>query len=508
MDTEFGRKRKIDQSSCNKDFSCQDGFCPSFVSVLGGSVRKFGSVFKDAELAELFKTLPVPGTPVEKPVYNIVLTGIGGTGVLTVAAIAGMAAHLDNKGSSVMDMTGMAQKGGSVLSHIRIANSPDALHAPRLWSGSADLVLGCDLVVTASAQTLDMVSPDTRIVVNSDIVPTAQFQSNNAIQLNPDAQLDVLRGIVGQPHLANLPATSIATRLMGDSITTNMFMFGFAVQKGLVPLSVESIEEAIKLNGSQVKATLQVFNWGRMAAHDEAKLEEYLAKCGVEDTAEPVSLTLDALIERRVKHLTDYQNAGWAEQYLDFVKQVRKAETAAVPGGELKVTASVARYLSKLMSYKDEYEVARLYTNGDFIKRLKQQFEGDFKLEFNMAPPIIARPRKPGGEPQKIAIGGWMFNVLKVMARLKGLRGGALDVFGRTAERRMERRLIGEYRGLINSVLGQLTPATQSVVTRIADLPEMIRGYGAIKDGNVTQFEAEKQKLLAELSKGPAALAA
>jgi indolepyruvate ferredoxin oxidoreductase len=269
----------------------------------------------------LFKTLPVPGTPVEKPVYNIVLTGIGGTGVLTVAAIAGMAAHLDNKGSSVMDMTGKAQKGGSVLSHIRIANSPDALHAPRLWSGSADLVLGCDLVVTASAQTLDMVSPDTRIVVNSDIVPTAQFQSNNAIQLNPDAQLDVLRGIVGQPHLANLPATSIATRLMGDSITTNMFMFGFAVQKGLVPLSVESIEEAIKLNGSQVKATLQVFNWGRMAAHDEAKLEEYLAKCGVEDTAEPVSLTLDALIERRVKHLTDYQNAGWAEQYLDLLNR-------------------------------------------------------------------------------------------------------------------------------------------------------------------------------------------
>ncbi|GLR65686.1 indolepyruvate ferredoxin oxidoreductase [Acidocella aquatica] len=508
VDTEFGRKRKIDQSSCNKDFSCQDGFCPSFVSVLGGSVRKFGAVFKDAELADLFKTLPEPGAPAEKPVYNIVLTGIGGTGVLTVAAIAGMAAHLDNKGSSVMDMTGMAQKGGSVLSHIRIANSPDALHAPRLWAGSADLVLGCDLVVTASAQTLDMVSPDTKIVVNSDIVPTAQFQSNNAIQLNPQTQLDVLRGIVGAENLAERPATSIATRLMGDSITTNMFMFGFAVQKGLVPLSVAAIEEAIKLNGSQVKATLQVFNWGRLAAHDEPMLEEYLEKCGVEELAEPVSQTLDALIERRVRHLTDYQNAGWAKQYSDFVSKVREAELVGVPGGELKVTASVARYLSKLMSYKDEYEVARLYTNGDFIKRLQQQFEGDFKLEFNMAPPLIAKARKPGGEPQKIAIGGWMFNVLKVMAKLKGLRGGALDVFGRTAERRMERRLIGEYRDLITNVLEQLTPATQNLVTRIAELPEIIRGYGVIKDGHVKQFEVEKQKLLAELNKGSPALAA
>jgi len=446
--------------------------------------------------------------PAEKPVYNIVLTGIGGTGVLTVAAIAGMAAHVDNKGSSVMDMTGMAQKGGSVLSHIRIAATPEDLHAPRLWSGSADLVLGCDLVVTASPQTLDMVSADTRIVVNSDIVPTAQFQSNNAITLNPEVPLDVLRGVVGALKLSSLNATSIATRLMGDSITTNMFMLGFAVQKGLVPLSVGALEEAIRLNGSQVKATLQVFNWGRLAAHDPAKLEEYLAKCGVEDTAEPVSQTLDALIARRVKHLTDYQNAGWAAEYSEFVARVREAEVKAVPGRELRVTAAVARYFSKLMSYKDEYEVARLYTNGDFITRLKQQFEGDFKLEFNMAPPLLARPRKPGGEPQKIAIGGWMFNVLKVMAKMKTLRGGALDVFGKTAERRMERALIGEYRELVLGVLPKLNASTQGTVQKIAELPEMIRGYGPIKDRNVAQYKVEREKLLAELHAPVVAMAA
>jgi len=253
---------------------------------------------------------------------------------------------------------------------------------------------------------------------------------------------------------------------------------------------------------------LQVFNWGRLAAHDPAKLEEYLAKCGVEDTAEPVSQTLDALIARRVKHLTDYQNASWAAEYSEFVGRVREAEVKAVPGGELRVTAAVARYLSKLMSYKDEYEVARLYTNGDFITRLKQQFEGDFKLEFNMAPPLLARPRKPGGEPQKIAIGAWMFNVLKVMAKMKTLRGGALDVFGKTAERRMERALIGEYRELVLGVLPKLNASTQGTVQKIAELPEMIRGYGPIKDRNVEQYRVEREKLLAELNAPVVAMAA
>lgn len=504
LETEFGRKRKIDQSSCNKDFSCQEGFCPSFVSVHGGAVRKFGAAFNDSDLDQLFASLPVPQCSFSAPVYNMVLTGIGGTGVLTVAAIAGMAAHLDNKGASVMDMTGMAQKGGSVLSHIRIASSPDQLFAPRLWNGSADLVLGCDLVVTASPQTLELISADTtRVVVNTEVVPTAQFQSNSSLSLDPEVQLKVLRDIVGDDNVVGLDATAIATRLMGDSITTNMFMLGLAVQKGLVPLSLESIEEAIRMNGTQVASTLQVFNWGRLAAHDPAKLKVYLARCGVVENSEPVSQTLEQLIESRVKHLTAYQNAVWAQRYQEFVNRVRIAETRAVPGSELIVTTAVARYLSKLMSYKDEFEVARLYTNGDFIRRLQQQFDGDFKLHFHMAPPGIARPRKPGAEPRKIEIGSWMFQMLKLTAKFKGLRGGLFDPFGKTAERRMERRLIVEYRELIESMLPRLDANLQRQIEKIAELPEMVKGYGHVKEGNVELYEKEKQRLLTQLDAKP-----
>ena len=510
MDTGFGRKRKIDQSSCNKDFSCQEGFCPSFVSVHGGAVRRYGAAFKDDELAHVFAALPqpVPALRADQSVYNIVLTGIGGTGVLTAAAIAGMAAHIDQKGASVMDMTGMAQKGGSVFSHIRIAQKREDLHAPRLWSGSADLVLGCDLVVTASQPCLDLVRRDTtRIVANTDIVPTAQFQSNNALVLDAEAQLDVLRAAVGVALVDGLPATTIATKLMGDSITTNMFMLGVAVQKGLVPLSIESIEEAIRLNGSQVKATLQVFNWGRLAAHDPAQLQTFLDRAGAGPASEPVSTSLDELITRRVAHLTSYQNAAWAQQYRALVEQVRQAEQRA-GCGELKVTKAVAFYLAKLMSYKDEYEVARLYSDPAFMDRLQHQFEGDYQLHFHLAPPILSKPAKPGGEPRKIEFGPWMFKAFKVLARLKGLRGGAFDVFGRTAERRMERRLMADYRALIERLLPRLTPATQVTIEKLAALPEMVKGYGPIKERNVALYEVEQQRLLAELDAPAAAPAA
>ncbi|MEY2926517.1 MAG: hypothetical protein RL367_994, partial [Pseudomonadota bacterium] len=484
VDTEFGRKRKIDQSSCNKDFSCQEGFCPSFVSVLGGEPRKFGAAFNDEELVGVFAAIPAPMVLINKPVANILLTGIGGTGVLTVAAIAGMAAHLDNKGASVMDITGMAQKGGGVLSHIRIAESPDLLHAPRLWNQSADVVIGSDMVVTTGQATMDMVSADTRIVVNTEVVPTAQFQSNNALNFGADAQMDVLRSVVGD-KAQGIDAAAIATALMGDSIYSNMFMLGFAVQNGLVPLTLGAIEEAIKLNGTQVKASLQVFNWGRLAAHDRARLDQFLARTGVSEIGAPLSQNLDDSIARRVKHLTGYQDTQWAARYTSLVDQVRAAETAAGLGGSLAVTKAVARCLSKLMSYKDEYEVARLYTDGDFIKRLEQQFEGDYKLEFHLAPPILSKPKKPGGEPRKMAFGGWMFKGYKLLARMKGLRGGAFDVFGKTAERRIERRLIVDYQAMIAGLLPRLSPATQAQIAAIAALPDMVKGYGYVKDASV-----------------------
>lgn len=506
VDTEFGRKRKIDQSQCNKDFSCQDGFCPSFVSVLGGEPRKFGAAFRDEELVSVFAAIPAPVQWRHDDVYNILLTGIGGTGVLTVAAIAGMAAHLDNKGASVMDMTGMAQKGGGVLSHIRIAPSPEQLHAPRLWNQSADLVIGCDMVVTTSPATLDMVAPDTQIIVNTEVVPTAQFQSNNAINFGPEKQLEVLRTVVGD-HVEGIDATQIATKLMGDSITTNMFMLGYAVQKGFVPLGIAAIEEAIKLNGSQVKSTLQVFNWGRLAAHDPALLQDYIARTGIHSTQEPLSQDIDSLLARRIRHLTDYQNAAYAQDYADVVARVRAAETAAGLGGDLKVTTAVARYLSKLMTYKDEYEVARLYSAPEFRERLEQSFEGDYKLKVQLAPPLLARPAKPGGEPRKIEFGPWIFTGFKLLAKMKSLRGGLFDIFGKTAERRMERRLIADYRALIESLLPRLSPGTQAQIAAIAELPEMVKGYGPVKDANVALYEAEIGKLLAALD-APVAQAA
>lgn len=499
VDTEFGRKRKIDQSSCNKDFSCQDGFCPSFVSVMGGEPRKFGAAFRDDELADVFAAIPAPPALAGEGVTNVLLTGIGGTGVLTVAAIAGMAAHLDGLAASVMDMTGMAQKGGGVTSHIRIAPAPDMLHAPRLWSQSADVVIGCDMVVTASPMTLDLVAPHARIVVNTEVVPTAQFQANATLDFGAERQLAVLRSVVGVGNVDGIDAAEIATELMGDSIYSNMFMLGFAVQQGLLPLSVASIEEAIRMNGVQVKASLQVFNWGRLAAHDRGKVESYLSRTGVHAVGEPLSQDLDSLLARRIRHLTGWQDAAWAGQYADFVAKVRDAETAAGLAGAPKVTEAVARYLSKLMSYKDEYEVARLYTAPEFRERLEQSFEGDYKIRVQLAPPLIARPRKSGGEPQKIEFGRWVFRLFGLLAKLKGLRGGFFDVFGKTAERRMERRLIGEYRDLIESLLPRLGPANQAQIAAIAALPEMIRGYGHIKEENVALYEAEKSRLLAAL---------
>jgi indolepyruvate ferredoxin oxidoreductase len=502
VDTEFGRKRRIDQSSCNKDFSCQEGFCPSFVSVHGGKPRKFGASFTAAELSDVFAAIPIPTLAETGQVSNLILTGIGGTGVLTVAAILGMAAHVDGKACSVMDMTGMAQKGGGVLSHIRIAASPDDLHAPRLWQGSADLVLGCDLVVTANPATMDMMGSQTQVIVNTDVVPTAQFQSNNALALDPDMQLATLRGVVGNDHVTGIGATNIATKLMGDSITTNMFMLGVAVQRGLVPVRLPAIEEAIRLNGSQVDSTLQVFNWGRLAAHDIAAVDDYVARCGVTEISEPLTQTLDELIVSRVRHLTAWGNPAWARGYADFVEHVRLAEQTAGLS-DLKITANVARYLSKLMSYKDEYEVARLYTNGDFIARLKQQFEGDLTLNFHLSPPLLARTNKATGEPRKIALGGWMFRGFQLLARFKGLRGGPFDPFGRTAERRMERRLIDEYREAINAALSHVNDETAGMIAELAALPEVVRGYGPIKERSVEEYELEKRRLLGAIGVVP-----
>ena len=498
LDTEFGRKRKIDQSNCNKDYSCLDGFCPSFVTVHGGAPRKGEAANSADELAGIFTDLPTPAMAPLQDAYNVLITGIGGTGVLTVGAILGMAAHLDGKACSVMDITGMAQKGGAVVTHLRFGASRDKLFATRLWENSADLVIGCDLVVTASQATLDLVRDDSaRIVVNDDVVPTAQFQSNQAIDLSQHRLLGVLAQRVARERISAVPATSSAVRLMGDSIATNVFMLGYAIQKGLMPIGVQAVEQAIGLNGVAIEQNLHALNWGRLAAHDARRFEGLLAGAsGGQSGEEPLSQTLEQLIARRIRHLTDYQDAAYAREYAEYVDRVRQLESARIPGSTT-ITNAVAFSLAKLMSYKDEYEVARLYTNGDFQRRLKQQFDGDYKLNFHLSPPLLNPRDKATGKPRKVAFGPWMFTAFKWLARMKGLRGTALDVFGYTSERRTERRLIEDYRKTIDGVMPVLNAENAELVAKIAALPDMIRGYGHVKDENLRKYEQELATLLA-----------
>jgi indolepyruvate ferredoxin oxidoreductase len=499
LETEFGRKRKIDQSNCNKDYSCLDGFCPSFVTVHNGEPRKGEAANSKDELAKIFSGLPQPQPAALGDAYNVLITGIGGTGVLTVGALLGMAAHLDGKASSVMDITGMAQKGGSVVTHLRFGATKEDLLATRLWENSADLMIGCDLVVSTGQPILDLVrAASAEIIVNDDLVPTAQFQQNNAIELNRDRLIDILKIRVGVDRVTSVPATSTAVRLMGDSILTNVFMLGVALQKGLLPLSLGAVEQAIRLNGVAVEDNLHALTWGRLAAHDEQRLVSLLEQASGGSVAEerPISETVDEIIARRIEHLTNYQNGAYARTYSDFVAKVRAAEESKIPGST-ELTRAVALSLSKLMSYKDEYEVARLYTNGDFMRRLKAQFEGDYTLKFHLSPPILNPKDEATGKPRKMMFGSWMFPAFRILARLKGVRGTALDVFGYTAERRRERALIEEYSSTIESVLPVLSTDNCELIVKIASLPDMIRGYGHVKDANIAQYEKDLAQLLA-----------
>lgn len=497
IDTEFGRKRHIDQSGCNKDYSCVEGFCPSFVTVHGGTLRKAAKAERGDAVMQLIGTLPMPVTPSLEHPYNILLTGIGGTGVLTVGAILGMAAHVAGLESSVMDVTGMAQKGGSVLSNIRIATIHTGLYTPRLWQDSTDLLLGCDLIVTAgplALQTLRVGSG--QIVVNSDVVPTAQFQTNQTIDFNQASLIASLRKHAGVDHVHAVMGTELTTSLMGDSIGTNIFMLGYAVQKGLVPIPLGAIEEAIRLNGVAVAVNLRTFNWGRVAAHDIDRVVE-LARVarGPGTPDEVISQSLDEIISRREKLLTDYQSPAYAADYRAFVDKVRAAESAKVGGTVL--TETVARILSRLMAYKDEFEVARLYGNGEFLRRLKSEFEGDIKLKFVLSPPLMSK-RNAKGELVKRSFGGYMLHVFGWMTRFKGLRNTPLNVFGFTAERKMERALILEYRELVDRVMEGLTADKLAVANQILRVHDDIKGYGHVKARNFELAMAKKNALLAQ----------
>jgi len=501
FETEYGRKRKINQSTCNKDYSCVKGFCPSLVTVEGGQLKKGKSaaVSLDDDFA-----LAEPELPALDRAFGVLVTGIGGTGVITIGQILAMAAHLEGKGVSVLDMSGLAQKYGAVMSHVKLAASPEALHAARLGAGDANLVVGCDLVVTATTDALEKMNPAaTRGVVNATTTPTAEFVANPDWKLpGSDLRHDVAQACGGK-NVDFVPAAELATGLMGDSIATNMFMLGYAYQKGWVPLSASAIVRAIQLNGIAVEFNVASFTWGRRAAVDLERVRRAATPAEVIPFGEHVSRNLDELVERRVKLLTDYQDAAYAARYTALVERVRKAESEKL-GNSTKLAEAVARYYAKLMAYKDEYEVARLYASGDFAKRIAGMFEGDYKTYFYLAPPLIAKPDRRTGEPKKMRFGPWVMSLFKVLARLKGLRGGALDVFGRSEERRTERALIGEYEKAVDTLLAGLSQRNHGLAVQIASVPEEIRGYGHIKLKSIDAARARTDQLLARYRAGGA----
>ncbi|HET7594026.1 MAG TPA: indolepyruvate ferredoxin oxidoreductase family protein, partial [Stellaceae bacterium] len=504
VETEFGRKRAIDQSNCNKDYSCVKGFCPSFVTVHGGQLRKLR---RQAVAADPFAALPpAPVRTLGEP-YGILVTGIGGTGVITVGALLGMAAHLEGKGCTVLDFTGLSQKNGAVMSHVRLAPKPEDLHAVRIAAGAADLLLGCDMVVAASPQALSRVENGvTRAVINSYLAPTAAFVVNPDIDFETLAMHRALKSAAGDAGTEFIDGTGLATALMGDSIATNLFMLGYAFQQGLVPLSLDAIEKAIELNGVAVDINKRTFAWGRLAAHDRAKVEA-VTRPAMHAEA-PAQQSLAELVERRGQFLADYQDAAYARRYRDIVALVEAAEKSRARGRS-GLAEAAARGLFKLMAYKDEYEVARLYTNGEFRRNLEQQFEGDYTLEFNLAPPLLAARDPRTGELQKRAYGPWVFRAFTLLARLRRLRGTAFDIFGRTEERRMERRLIGEYEAVLRELTQTLGPDNHALAVEIAGLPQQMRGFGHIKERNVKKAKEREAALLAAFrSPAPAATAA
>ncbi len=547
-ETEFGRKRDIDQSNCNKDYSCTTGFCPSFVTVHGGTLRK-GS---RSERSSLLDNLPAPTfrSTLEQP-WNILITGVGGTGVVTIGALLGMAGHLEGKGASVLDQTGLAQKGGAVTTHIRIAKRPEDIHAVRIAAGEADLVVGCDMVVVNDYWALSKVRAErSQVVLNTYEAMPGTFTTRPDMQF-PAA--DIIAGIrvaLGGREPLLLDATQLATALLGDAIASNLFILGYAWQQGLVPISFEALMRAVELNGAAVAMNQQAFAWGRLAAvdpqavqqaaglvrnghtdaertpgplhdlppgewegnewgataapretGDERELRGLPGHGGGSDVAflplddERLSRSLDELVERRVRFLTEYQDAAYAARYRALVDRVRTAEWDKA--GSTALTETVARYYFKLMAYKDEYEVARLYTSGEFQRRLQQQFEGDFQVRFHLAPPLFAK-KDEQGRLIKQEYGPWMLKAFGLLAKLKFLRGGTFDIFGRTGERRGERQLIADYEQTVALLLDGLSDDRVALAVEIASIPEHIRGYGHVKEAHLHKAKAREAVLLAQ----------
>jgi len=500
LETEWGRKRTIDQSSCNKDFSCLKGFCPSFVTVHGGKPKRASGIGGHAPRADL----PDPKLPAIDQTYGIIVTGIGGTGVVTIGAIIGMAAHLEGKGVGVLDMAGLAQKGGAVFSHIRIAEKPEDIHAIRVAARGADLVLGGDIVVAGTKKVLAAVEPGvTTMVVNQAEVLPGEFTRNADFSLPTERLRRAISAATGGQASYFLDASRIAAAVAGQTIAANMVMLGYAYQRGGLPLSADAIETAIELNGEAAAMNKSAFRWGRLAAADPAALEKLIAPAaGSLTDARRLSQSFDETVARRVEYLTAYQDAAYAARYRDWVEQAKAAEAVRAPG-KCGLAEAVARNLFKLMAYKDEYEVARLYGNGEFARQVAQEFDGERpRLQFHLAPPLLARRDPRTAEPRKIAFGPWLFPVFRLLMRLKFLRGTAFDPFGYGVERKTERKLIRDYEATLAEVLAKLNPDNHHLAVAIAAIPEKIRGFGHVKLRHLAAANADEAALLDQLRSG------
>ena len=492
VETPFGRKRRINQSTCNKDYSCVNGFCPSFVTIEGGKLKK-PKKEKKGDLSSL-PPLPEPVLPQADSAWGIVVGGVGGTGVITIGSLLGMAAHLDGKGVVTQDAGGLAQKGGATWSHIQIANTPDAIFTTKVDTAKADLVIGCDAIVAAHKYTLAVMQPGrTFVALNTHGTPTAAFVTNPDWQFPGGNCESAVVAAVGEALVGRFDAEQVAMQLLGDSIYTNPLLLGYAWQKGRVPLSLAALMRAMELNGVQVDNNKAAFEWGRRCAHDLAAVQALFQAAQV--IAFVKKPTLVEVVSQRVEYLTGYQNAAYAAEYQAFVEKVQAAESRLGTGTRL--TEAVGKYLFKLMAYKDEYEVARLHTDKAFTDRIASMFEGDYKIVHHMAPPLLAQ-RNDKGELVKQSFGPWMRKALGMLSRLKGLRGSALDVFGKTEERSMERALIVQYRECIEELIAGLTPERLALAVEIAQIPEHIRGYGHVKERHLLVARAQWDRLMAQ----------
>jgi indolepyruvate ferredoxin oxidoreductase len=484
--TDLGKKRQIEQSSCNKDYACVDGFCPSFVSVIGGELRRSQGVSTNAVWKAQVDALPSAKLPELNSVYNLLIVGVGGTGVVTIGAIVSMAAHLENKGTSVLDFMGFAQKGGSVLSYLRLANSPDDIHQVRIEAGQADALIACDLIVASADKALAALRPNhTRAVLNTAPMVTADEVLYRDADPKSKQRQQLLLDTLGADNIHSLDTNQLALNLLGNTVFANMLMLGMAWQQGLVPVALHSLEQAIELNGVAVEKNLTAFKWGRLAAHNIALVNTYF---------EPIPEAKNGLSERIDQYarlLKDYQNQTYADRYLDQVQTISQAE-ADVGLGQQPLTQAVARELFRLMAYKDEYEVARLYSNAEFTQQLEQTFSGNYKLQFHLAPPLLARRKDAQGRPKKITFGPWIRPLFKQLAKLKFLRGTPWDLFGYHPDRKLERRLLNDYQQQLCRVATELNSANYPEAITWAKAPEQVRGYGPVKAAAAQKLAQQK----------------